>query len=79
MGREVGKLYQDPLYGPEVLSPLAVALIDTPEFQRLSRLRQPQFSDLVYPGANHTRFQHSAGATSFAGRCCGELSTTTKD
>lgn len=60
--REVGKLYQDPLYGAKVINPLAVALIDTPEFQRLSGLRQLGFSDIVYRGANHTRFQHSVGA-----------------
>jgi uncharacterized protein len=61
MGREVGKLYQDPLYGAKVLSPLAVALIDAPEFQRLAGLRQLGFSDVVYRGATHTRFQHSVG------------------
>jgi HD superfamily phosphohydrolase len=36
MGKEIGKLYQDPIYGAKVLSPFAVAIIDSPEFQRLS-------------------------------------------
>lgn len=61
MHRESGKLYQDPLYGAKVLSPLAVAIADTPEFQRLAGLRQLGFSDIVYRGAVHTRLQHSVG------------------
>lgn len=56
-----GKLYQDPLYGAKVLSPLAVRIIDTPEFQRLAKLRQLGFADVAYRGAHHTRFEHSVG------------------
>lgn len=36
-------------------------LVQTPEMQRTRRVRQLGFSDIVYPGATHSRFSHSLG------------------
>ena len=40
---------------------IAWDLLNTPELGRLRRIRQLGFSDLVYPGATHSRFAHSVG------------------
>jgi HD superfamily phosphohydrolase len=55
------KLYQDEIYGTKELSPLAVAVMDTPEFQRLGYIYQLGFTHMVFRGGTHRRFDHSVG------------------
>ncbi len=45
-----------------MLEGAGLALVGTPEFQRLWAIRQTGFAHLVFPGANHTRLEHSLGA-----------------
>jgi hypothetical protein len=40
---------------------LLLRLINAREFQRLRRIKQLGFTELVFPGANHSRFSHSIG------------------
>ena len=43
------------------VTPRVRKLIDTPEFRRLHRISQLGLVGLIYPAANHTRFEHSLG------------------
>jgi HD superfamily phosphohydrolase len=58
---------RDPVHGlivfqrDQPVDQLAWALIATPEFQRLRRIRQLGVAEFVFPGATHTRFAHSIG------------------
>jgi uncharacterized protein len=53
---------RDPVHGYVKLEGLAQKLADTPQMQRLRWIKQLGLASLVYPGANHTRFEHSLGA-----------------
>ena len=53
---------RDPVHGYVLLEGLALELADTPQMQRLRWIKQLGLASLVYPGANHTRFEHSLGA-----------------
>src|SRR5512136_166637 len=55
------KVVLDPVHGYIELDDLAQDILSTPQMQRLRRVRQLGYSNLVYPGANHSRFEHSLG------------------
>jgi HD superfamily phosphohydrolase len=56
------KIINDPVWGfIDLKSGLLLDLIEHPYFQRLRRIKQLGLSSMVYPGANHTRFEHAIG------------------
>ena len=57
------KIFNDPVYGfVQIKSDLVFDIIEHPVFQRLRRIKQLGLTDMVYPAALHTRFQHAIGA-----------------
>jgi hypothetical protein len=63
-----GKIVNDPVYGfIRFQEPEVQRVIDHPWFQRLRAIRQMGMASLVYPGAVHSRFQHSMGACHLMG------------
>ncbi|NHJ87056.1 MAG: HD domain-containing protein [Asgard group archaeon] len=64
---------KDPIHGYIFINNLDKELIDTKYFQRLRRIKQLSGSEFVYPGANHTRFEHSLGVSFLAERMAESL------
>lgn len=57
------KVVNDPVYGfITIPNSFIQQLLEHPYFQRLRNINQLGLTNLVYPGANHTRFQHALGA-----------------
>lgn len=57
------KIISDPVFGfIKVPRGLLLDIVRHPLFQRLTRIKQLGLTNMVYPGAQHTRFQHSLGA-----------------
>ena len=57
---------RDVVYGFIFLDEQECEIIDHPVFQRLRRIKQLSLTDMVYPGATHTRFEHSLGVMQMA-------------
>ncbi len=69
------KIFSDPVHGfISVPKNLLLDLIETPEVQRLRRIRQLGLGHLVFPGAEHTRFNHALGAMALMQEALANLS-----
>ena len=57
------KIINDPVFGfIKIPKGILYGIVEHPLFQRLNRINQLGLAFVVYPGARHTRFQHSLGA-----------------
>ncbi|MDC0159779.1 HD domain-containing protein, partial [Candidatus Nitrosopelagicus sp.] len=65
----------DPIHDFIRLNSTEQKIIDTPVFQRLRRIKQLSGAHLTYPGAQHTRFEHSLGVMHIAGMASNSLSS----
>lgn len=63
-----GKIIHDPLHGSIRIDGVFLELLDRHEFQRLHSVKQLGLANTVFPGANHTRMEHSLGVYHLAGR-----------
>jgi HD superfamily phosphohydrolase len=73
MALEIVRRIRGNLHGSTDVSLLEDLVIDHPLFQRLRRIQQTAFLSLVFPGATHTRFEHSIGVMHLAGVAWGKL------
>jgi len=63
----MSKIFNDPIHGRIEIPDYCVDIIDTVEFQRLRNLKQLGFTNYVFSGATHSRFEHSIGVCYIAG------------
>jgi HD superfamily phosphohydrolase len=68
-----GKDIRDPIWGYITVPKDFVALVDSEDFQRLRDISQLGHVPLVYPGARHSRFEHSLGVFHLAGQFVRQL------
>jgi HD superfamily phosphohydrolase len=67
------KIIHDTVHGSIKLEGLFLELLETPEIQRLHGINQLGLAYLVFPGANHTRLEHSIGSCHVAMRLADSL------
>ncbi len=73
------KIVQDPVNGPIKVGHRLIGLLDTKEIQRLRQIKQLGMVYMVFPGAQHTRFEHSLGSMHLAGLMANNLGVEDKE
>ena len=73
------KIVRDPIHGDIKITGCLIDLLQTPEVQRLHNIKQLGFAHLVFPGAHHTRFEHSLGSCMIASQIADILSLNEKE
>lgn len=73
------KIIQDPVNGPIKVEQRLLRIIDASEVQRLRDIKQLGMVYLVFPGAQHSRFEHSLGAMHIAGMMAERLMADRKE
>ncbi|MBY0508407.1 MAG: HD domain-containing protein [Bryobacteraceae bacterium] len=68
-----------PVHGFIALNAWEREIVDSKEFQRLRRIRQLAWTDQVYPGAMHNRFEHSLGVMHVASMLFGAVVKNSKE
>jgi len=73
------KMIQDPVHGSIPVDGLFLEILNRHEMQRLRRVRQLGMGNMVFPGANHTRFEHCMGVFHLAGRMASNIGLERED
>jgi len=73
------KVIYDPVHGSIRVDEPFLSILDRHEMQRLRAVKQLGHGNMVFPGANHTRFEHSLGVYHLAGRMASSLSLSVEE
>ncbi|MEC9118742.1 MAG: HD domain-containing protein [Candidatus Thermoplasmatota archaeon] len=73
------RVINDTIHGSLSIDGVKEDLLSTPEFNKLSHIKQLGLAHLVFPGAHHTRFEHSLGVSHLAGRMADSLSLSEEE
>ena len=73
------KVIHDPIHGSIRVDEPFLTILDRHEMQRLREVKQLGLGSMVFPGANHTRFEHSLGTFHLAGRMASAIGLSKED